>query len=386
MIPLLKASSFYPKYLTWFYRANPALATASYAQQHKALMEDRFGFSDSWRRYLSQGSNRFDVTELVVNAEPLQKQWAKENSVSYREASWLQDIFFAQFMQSSPKILFAHAPEIDPRLRQRCKTEATCSPAIITYDGIGRHTSKVYDQADLVLTCLRESCHFYRSKGVASHWMMFGFDPAVLSQIDRSVPTSPVSFIGGMELRIGHQERAILLAEVSRQIGLETWINALPDDLTLLRLWASFARHRDWKAFARFPKAAISARRLRGQNHGELYGVRMLSRLAASGISLNVHIAAAGNQAANIRLFEATGVGSCLVTDWKDNIPEIFEPDREVVVFRSPAEAIEKIRYLLTHDDERRQIAERGQKRTLAAHHYADRLRELSPLLLELVT
>jgi hypothetical protein len=35
--------------------------------------------------------------------------------------------------------------------------------------------------------------------------------------------------------------------------------------------------------------------------------------------------------ATNQRLYEVTGVGSVLVTDWKSNMPDLFDLDREVV-------------------------------------------------------
>ena len=43
-----------------------------------------------------------------------------------------------------------------------------------------------------------------------------------------------------------------------------------------------------------------------------------------------------------MRLFEATGSGACLVTDWKENLGELFEPDVEVVTYRSVAECVKK--------------------------------------------
>ena len=43
-----------------------------------------------------------------------------------------------------------------------------------------------------------------------------------------------------------------------------------------------------------------------------------------SKIILNNHIDKSANETANIRLFEGTGVGSCLVTDFKKNILNFF--------------------------------------------------------------
>jgi hypothetical protein len=48
-------------------------------------------------------------------------------------------------------------------------------------------------------------------------------------------------------------------------------------------------------------------------------------------VALNRHIAAAEGHANNMRLYEATGVGTCLLTDRGSNLGELFEVGREVI-------------------------------------------------------
>ena len=79
----------------------------------------------------------------------------------------------------------------------------------------------------------------------------------------------------------------------------------------------------------------------------------------------------------NIRVFEVTGMGACLLTDKEDKVSEFFVPDKEVVTYSSVGEAIGKAAYLLAHDDEREKIAFAGQKRTLAeytTYHRCERI------------
>ncbi len=87
------------------------------------------------------------------------------------------------------------------------------------------------------------------------------------------------------------------------------------------------------------------------------------------------------NSASNMRLFEATGVGSCLVTDWKANLNRLFEPDREIVTYESADECAEKVKWLLAHPEERRTIALAGQRRTLKDHSYMQRRVQLDDLI-----
>jgi spore maturation protein CgeB len=84
-----------------------------------------------------------------------------------------------------------------------------------------------------------------------------------------------------------------------------------------------------------------------------------------------------------MRLFEATGVGTCLLTDRKSNLASLFEPDREVAVYGSPDECVERARWLLDHPRECREIALAGQRRTLRDHTFARRATVLDSILRE---
>ena len=85
--------------------------------------------------------------------------------------------------------------------------------------------------------------------------------------------------------------------------------------------------------------------------------------------------------AANMRLYEATGVGTMLLTDWKTNLHELFEVGKEVVAYGSTEQCVELVRYYLAHEDEREAIAQAGQKRTLSEHNYYHRMQELTEIL-----
>jgi len=120
---------------------------------------------------------------------------------------------------------------------------------------------------------------------------------------------------------------------------------------------------------------------IRQRHHGEVWGLDMYRALARSKVTLNRHINVAENNANNMRLYEATGVGSLLITDRKDNLGEIFEIGKEVVAYSTPEEAAELIRYYLDHPEEAATIAKAGQARTLREHTYRHRMEELVPIL-----
>ena len=56
--------------------------------------------------------------------------------------------------------------------------------------------------------------------------------------------------------------------------------------------------------------------------------------LARTRVAMNRHGDIAEGHANNMRLFEATGAGALLATEAADNLPELFEPGREVLAYR----------------------------------------------------
>lgn len=100
-----------------------------------------------------------------------------------------------------------------------------------------------------------------------------------------------------------------------------------------------------------------------------------------SRITVTGHAEFAGPYANNMTLFEATGVGALLLTDYKSNLADMFVLDREAVAYRSPQECLEKVRYYLAHEAERESIARAGHERTMGEHTYTHRMRELDDIL-----
>jgi spore maturation protein CgeB len=127
--------------------------------------------------------------------------------------------------------------------------------------------------------------------------------------------------------------------------------------------------------------APVADSRIAQRAHSPVFGVEMFQQLHETRVALNSHIDISPVSASNIRLFEATGVASCLLTDDKSNLATLFEPDAEVVAYSSAEDCAEKARYLLDHPSERRAIAEAGQRRTLRDHTFAQRVAQLDEII-----
>ena len=80
----------------------------------------------------------------------------------------------------------------------------------------------------------------------------------------------------------------------------------------------------------------------------------------------------------NLRVFEATGAGTFLLTPDVPDLPACFEPGREVAAYHSPEELAELAHRGMKDTPWARRIAEAGHQRALAEHTFAHRARTIA--------
>jgi spore maturation protein CgeB len=79
----------------------------------------------------------------------------------------------------------------------------------------------------------------------------------------------------------------------------------------------------------------------------------------------------------NNRVFEIAACRAFQLADYRRDLEEMYDPEREVVTFRSSEELKEKIRFYLPRKKLRQAIAGRAFRRTLHEHLYRHRIREM---------
>jgi spore maturation protein CgeB len=194
----------------------------------------------------------------------------------------------------------------------------------------------------------------FRTSGVRAEVAHLAFEPALLAALPPApAPDVDISFVGSVSE--DHRQRIALLEAVARRHDLKMWGN--------------------------IPPSLPASSPLHGCFQGEVWGADMYQVLRRSRITLNSHIDIAGREAGNMRLFEATGVGAFLLTDFKDNLHTLFEPDREVAVWRSIDDCLAAIDRLLGDAAARSSIAQAGQARTMSQHTYRHRAGEMLDLI-----
>lgn len=85
-----------------------------------------------------------------------------------------------------------------------------------------------------------------------------------------------------------------------------------------------------------------------------------------------------------LRPFEMAMMGTCMICNPWAGVEEWFEPGEEIVVVHSADEAVDRYRFLLEHEDERRRIGQAARRRALSDHTYRQRAEELLQFILSL--
>jgi spore maturation protein CgeB len=397
---LLKITTFYPSYLQYYYHKHPTLAAKSFAEQKAALDYDAFGWADYWTNALTPLG--YDVMELTYNIEPMQRAWAREHSIRDSDSIGLKEILIAQIKKFQPEILWFD--DSDVNLLKQIRYEIPSIRLVLGWSGSAINKSNIWDSVDVIISCAPEAVSHYLKAGFKAAHLNHGFDPRINERLIERPKQNDFSFCGQL---VRYSEFHVLREQMLEQLVMET-------GLSIYSPSADYTRTDDIKAFllagiyssfqllikAGFPKSVLRATPIIGEAtelhvrpvrpvnpklkpfiKPAVFGLEMFQVLRDSKIVLNIHADSSPTHASNMRLFEITGVGACMVTDWKNNLSAMFEPDKEVIAYRSAEECIEKVKWLLDHHKEREEIAKAGMLRTFKEHTFSHRAAELDKII-----
>ncbi len=78
--------------------------------------------------------------------------------------------------------------------------------------------------------------------------------------------------------------------------------------------------------------------------------------------------------AVNQRVFDVPATGAFVLTDWREQIEQLFVPGKEVICYEHPDEVPDLAKYYLNHPGERQRIVDAARERILIEHSYQHRL------------
>jgi spore maturation protein CgeB len=358
-VKILILDTFYTSFLQSFFRDDRLADDSSYEATWRRLMDRCFGTADFYSTSLARIGH--DAKEIIVNAVPLQQTWLRERAPDLKvrgragEPSWEMGVVAEQVRQFDPDVIYVqdvtHFPaDFLDALRgdRRALVGQTAYPLDWGYP------FAVYD---LVVTSFPHYVDRFRAIGVHSEYMTLAFAPQVRDRIPKTRRDVEVAFAGSFST--AHRSALPTLAACAHNLPIQFW--GVGGD-------------------------GLENADIRSRYRGEAWGIDLFRILARTRIGLNRHIEVAENCANNMRLYETTGMGACLVTEARPNLPSLFIPDLEVVTYTSPDDCVERISHLLSHPQQAAAIAVAGQARTLRDHTYDQRMPELAVALEQVLT
>lgn len=360
---------FYPKYLSYFQNQHPQIRELGYQDQLGLLLDDRF----TWPCYLTaEFRERGHEAQVIVgNAASLQKAWCLENDYSSQDLEWQLSVVAEQVRRFRPDIAWLGGA--DRYLGAFSREIKKYAGALVAWRAVPWPQSIDWSAVDLVLSSHAHFVDEFRAAGHLSRLVLPCFDPDLLRLVQSRDRDIPVSFVGTLSSTT-FGRRIDFLKNLQRHVPLQIYSERLG------------FRRRPWPLKTFLTQARLLPFLLSMRRYPPVYGLEMFKVLSRSRIVVNAHIDAALSLAGNIRMFEATGTGALLVTEAAPNVDQLFEPDKEIITYRTAEEAAEKIAYYLGHESERAIIAQAGQRRTLQHYSCSRRAEELIDIFTELLT
>jgi hypothetical protein len=343
---------YYDAFLASVYTQQPDIAELPFAEQRARVLDRFFGTADFYSHALRALGH--EVEDLISNCEPLQRRWAAETGMRlpWRRRQTMAAILDAQIEALDADVVYVHAiGAIGAGHLKRWHRARRLVVGQIASQAPGDALLRGYD---LIVTSFPHFVRRFGALGVETIYQPLAFEPRVLDRLGPLEKRWGAAFVGGVNPRV-HVDGTRVLERIA--------------DVTDLRVWG-------YGATELSPRSAI-----RRRWQGEAWGMDMYRALGEARVAVNRHIEAAEGHANNMRLYEATGVGTAVVTESAPNLGELFVPGEEVVTYDDADDIPRIVNELLADPDRLAAISRAGQARTLRDHTWPHRMAELAGVL-----
>jgi spore maturation protein CgeB len=384
----IRVTNYYPQYLKKYYSINFDILSKNYEDQYHLITSDSFESASSYSKNLNkiEGVQAFDI---ISNAEHLQDKWRKENKLPVDISK--QDLILEQLKFYKPNVVWIDDFSIIDNEWKKILLKNVPSVKLLIGHICAPYNSGMaakFKLFDIIFTCIPCFKNELEAMGINSYLLYHGFDSTILDTIYVNNKFQEVDFLfsGSLYTGSGFHNSRIEYIEKMLQSGIKMDLYCNLESFKKVLLKKVFYSTinilktvglgflidvipvlRKNKSYGDVPIKFYSQQLVKSSKP-PVFGFEMYQLLSKAKITFNIHGEVAEKCAGNIRLFEATGIGSCLVTDMKDNILDLFIPDKEIVTYRTAEECIAKVKWLIDNPKEREKIALAGRQRTLKDH------------------
>jgi hypothetical protein len=365
----MQLHTFYPSAIEDSYRADPGLQNRSFDEQTDVLLRSGFTGIHLFAPYLHELG--WECRQIVPNNLFAQAQWLREQKIRV-PGNQIQPLEVTKMQVDAfkPDVLYlGETVAMDSKFIRTL----THRPAVIAgWRAANIPEGTDWSEYDIIfsnLDALREKALTLGAR--STEYFFPGFPEWIYHEVKDVKPQVDVTFCGQVTIE-QHRTRSAYIDFVAREAA-----SASPFSL---QLFLSGVREAVTPAMIPFMKPSR-------------YGVAMHEALRLGRISFDargdigfvgangVAVDLAKKQTSNMRIFETTGTGVFLLTEYHDNLAKFFLPEKEIGVFENQKDLAEKIRYYLKHPDIREEIAQAGQRRCFKDYSMAKRCRDLDAIL-----
>ena len=381
-------TSIYPKHAEEIYEQNPELSQKSSDEQMKFIRWHALSSYVRWFEMLEKKGVR--CIEFVDNLPQVSIKWAKENQFLPKGQNPIMEIGYEMICRFKPDILFTFSPRrfLDNMFINNLVNNLTQKPKLVAWYGANSGDESIFKNFDLTLSNSTELVNNLNKLNISAELLQHSFDPIILDRVNTSnVKKNRIAFLGNLDFKSkDFHDRTDFIYQISKEIpSFDIFAEFSRPNLSarvkfyllekrsmlagILKDYIDSNKLKYWADRCNLPESPWELPLgLAKTIKGALYGHKMLNKLNSYKTAFNYHNKHTGDCSCNMRMFEATGLGCCLLTDHKSNISTLFELDREIITYKSKDEAIAKANYLLENPLIAKEIGLAGQRKVLSKY------------------
>ena len=374
MIRFLRISSIYSGFLDNI--GEKIKKDDSYEKVLKNVFETEYSVSNNISKELNK--KNYECTEIIHNLETLQEKWLRQ----YGDVNSKDKIIFQQIKYYNPDVLFiGDVNLLSKKFTERVKSISSVKLIICFH--CAPFSKKNFDNlklSDIIITCTegykKKLKNLIKNDVFLMHHA-FQNDLEINFEEKRNFD---VGFLGSLflnnKLHVGriniiynlikNFDKSYIAINFSKFFILDFLIFLLNSIIKLNFL-------KNIKLFYKIIYIYIFSKK-------PIFGKKMFHVLKNTKILINKHIEDT-EYAGNMRLFEGTGLGCLLITDYKKDLEKLFKIDQDVVIYDNEKQIYEKISHYLKDNSSRINIAKNGYNKTRNFHNYLNRVNNLDKFI-----
>jgi len=368
---IVEVTKLYEKYMEYFYKKNPNVLKQTYNQHISEIFNDCNAQSNFLGKELELLG--YETELFYFNAAELQYSWNKELNT--------KDLFYIvkeQIKNSKPDVLFiSDLFCFNEEQLKILKQELPRDTVFVAWhfgvlNDFSIRNAKYFAQ---IYTGSKYKVERLSQYNKNTKLLYHTFSPQVLNKIEKNEKSNTIVFPGSISLDC-QLTRLEMCAEVINSnipfiFAGQIYGSLIPDSFFNYLRYIKFKfNHKieNEKKYKLYEKV------LRNNMIPSKFGLDYYQFINDNLVCINKHADSSSESGSgNMRMTEVTGVGSCLLTDYREENKDLFEPDYEIVEYSSSEELVEKAKWLIEHPNKAKEIAMAGQQKTLEKYTYKNK-------------